>query len=147
MTDENGAAKKVGSEFALHGSVNHGGGEYVRGNIHTNTIEGYLSIMKRAIYETYHHVSQRHLKRYLTEFEFLYNERVRWTGAAGLLEPVAEVQTRPLLVWSITPRGILLPRLRWTSGQQGRVGQHVLRLRRRRGVVAFFLLIFITQLY
>ena len=47
MTDEGGAAKKVGSEFALHGSVNHSIGEYVRGDIHTNTIEGYFSIMKR----------------------------------------------------------------------------------------------------
>lgn len=75
MTDEGGAARKVGSEFALHGSVNHGAGEYVRGNIHTNTIEGYFSVLKRAIYGTYHHVSQQHLKRYLAEFDFRYNER------------------------------------------------------------------------
>jgi transposase-like protein len=67
MTDEGGAAKKVGSEFALHGSVNHGAGEYVRGNIRTKTIEGYFAIMKRANYGTYHHVSQRHLKRYLVK--------------------------------------------------------------------------------
>lgn len=75
MTDEGGAAKKVGSEFALHGSVNHGAGEYVRGDVHTNTVEGYFSILKRAIYGTYHHVSQQHLKRYLAEFDFRYNER------------------------------------------------------------------------
>jgi transposase-like protein len=75
MTDEGGAAKKVGSEFALHGSVNHSIGEYVRGDIHTNTIEGYFSIMKRGIYGTFHHVSQQHLKRYLAEFDFRYNER------------------------------------------------------------------------
>jgi transposase-like protein len=75
MTDEGGAAKKVGGEFALHGSVNHGAGEYVRGNVHTNTIESYFSILKRGIYGTYHHVSQRHLKRYLAEFDFRYNER------------------------------------------------------------------------
>jgi transposase-like protein len=70
MTDEGGAAKKVGSEFALHGSVNHSIGEYVRGDIHTNTIEGYFSIMKRGIYGTFHHVSQQHLKRDLAEFDF-----------------------------------------------------------------------------
>jgi transposase-like protein len=75
MTDEGGAAKKVGSRFTLHGSVNHGAGEYVRGDIHTNTVEGYFYILKRAIYGTYHHVSQRHLKRYLAEFDFRYNER------------------------------------------------------------------------
>jgi transposase-like protein len=75
MTDEGRAAKKVGSEFALHGSVNHSIGEYVRGDIHTNTIEGYFSIMKRGIYGTFHHVSQQHLKRYLAEFDFRYNER------------------------------------------------------------------------
>jgi hypothetical protein len=43
--------------------------------VHTNTIEGYFSILKRGIYGTYHHVSQRHLKRYLAEFDFRYNER------------------------------------------------------------------------
>jgi transposase-like protein len=75
MTDEGGAAKKVGSEFALHDSVNHSIGEYVRGDVHTNTIEGYFSIMKRGIYGTFHHVSQQHLKRYLAEFDFRYNER------------------------------------------------------------------------
>ncbi len=75
MTDEGGAAKKVGSEFALHDSVNHSVGEYVRGDAHTNTIEGYFSIMKRGIYGTFHHVSQQHLKRYLAEFDFRYNER------------------------------------------------------------------------
>lgn len=75
MTDEGGAAKKAGSEFARHESVNHSIGEYVRGDAHTNTIEGYFSIMKRGIYGTFHHVSQQHLKRYLAEFDFRYNER------------------------------------------------------------------------
>ncbi len=75
MTDEGGAAKKVGSEFKRHQSVNHSIGEYVRGDAHTNTIEGYFSIMKRGINGVYHHVSQQHLKRYLAEFDFRYNER------------------------------------------------------------------------
>jgi hypothetical protein len=76
MTDEGGAAKKVGSEFAKHGSVNHSAGEYVRGDVHTNTVEGYFSIFKRGIYGTFHHISQQHLKRYLAEFDFRYNERM-----------------------------------------------------------------------
>jgi ISXO2-like transposase domain len=75
MTDEGGAAKKVGSEFKRHGFVNHSIGEYVRGDIHTNTMEGYFSIFKRGVYGTFHHVSQQHLKRYLAEFDFRYNER------------------------------------------------------------------------
>lgn len=75
MTDEGGAMKRVGSEFTRHESVNHSIGEYVRGNAHTNTIEGYFSIMKRGINGVYHHVSQQHLKRYLAEFDFRYNER------------------------------------------------------------------------
>jgi len=75
MTDEGGAAKKVGSEFAKHDFVNHDAGEYVRGEAHINTAESYFAIFKRGIYGTYHHVSQQHLKRYLCEFDFRYNER------------------------------------------------------------------------
>jgi transposase-like protein len=77
MTDESGAMKRVGREFARHESVNHSIGEYVRGDAHTNTIEGYFSIMKRGINGVYHHVSQQHLKRYLAEFDFRYNERMK----------------------------------------------------------------------
>jgi len=76
MTDEGGAAKKIGSEFAKHSFVNHGAGEYVRGDAHTNTIEGYFSIFKRGVNGVYHHVSEQHLKRYLAEFDFRYNERM-----------------------------------------------------------------------
>jgi transposase-like protein len=73
MSDEGGA--RVGKFFANHGTVNHSIGEYVRGDVHTNTIEDYFSILKRGITGTYHHVSQKHLKRYLAEFDFRYNER------------------------------------------------------------------------
>ena len=59
-----------------HDAVNHGAGEYVRGDAHTNTVEGYFSILKRGIIGTYHHVSQQHLKRYLAEFDFRYNMRI-----------------------------------------------------------------------
>jgi transposase-like protein len=58
------------------GFVNHTIGEYVRGDAHTNTVEGYFSILKRGIIGTYHHVSQQHLKRYLAEFDFRHNERM-----------------------------------------------------------------------
>ena len=75
MTDDAGQNRVLGREFARHETVNHSIGEYVRGNAHTNTIEGYFSILKRGITGTYHHVSQQHLKRYLAEFDFRYNER------------------------------------------------------------------------
>jgi len=75
MTDEGATAKSLGKGFKKHGMVNHSIGEYVRGDIHTNTIEGYFSILKRGVVGTYHHVSQQHLKRYLAEFDYRYNER------------------------------------------------------------------------
>ena len=75
MTDEGAIAKSLGREFKKGGSVNHSIGEYVRGDVHTNTVEGYFSIFKRGIIGTYHHLSAQHLKRYLGEFDFRYNER------------------------------------------------------------------------
>ena len=55
-----------------------GGGDdvYVRGDAHSNTVEGYFSVLKRGIIGTYHHVSEAHLKRYLAEFDFRYNNRM-----------------------------------------------------------------------
>ena len=64
-------------DFAGHEVVNHGIEEYVRGDAHTNTVESYFAILKRGIAGTYHHVSQQHLKRYLAEFDFRYNERAK----------------------------------------------------------------------
>ena len=55
--------------------VNHGAGEYVRGEAHTNTAEGFISLLKRGIVGTFHHVGKGHLGRYATEFEFRYNIR------------------------------------------------------------------------
>ena len=78
MTDEAGSYVRVGREFAGHGSVNHSIEEYVRGGFwHTNTVENYFSILKRGITGVYQHVSQKHLKRYLGEFDFRYNTRDR----------------------------------------------------------------------
>lgn len=75
VTDSAGQYVILGKEFKRHEAVNHEAGEYVRGDAHTNTIEGYFSILKRGITGVYHHVSQQHLKRYLAEFDFRYNER------------------------------------------------------------------------
>jgi len=76
MTDESPTYTPIGRDFAGHGAVNHSIEEYVRGGFwHTNTVENYFSILKRGITGIYHHVSQQHLKRYLAEFDFRYNER------------------------------------------------------------------------
>lgn len=75
MTDEARQYKPLGKAFAEHHTVNHGIGEYVRGDAYTNTIEGYFSIFKRGMKGVYQHCSSDHLKRYLAEFDFRYNER------------------------------------------------------------------------
>mgnify|MGYP003627853705 CR=1 FL=1 len=76
MTDDAGQYRNMPKDFPAHQTVNHSIDEYVRGEAHTNTVEGYFSILKRGIVGTYHHVSQQHLKRYLAEFDFRYNERM-----------------------------------------------------------------------
>jgi ISXO2 transposase-like protein len=67
-TDESGIYWKVGEEFKTHETVVHSAEEYVRGDAHVNTAEGYFAILKRGIYGIYHHVSEAHLHRYLAEF-------------------------------------------------------------------------------
>jgi hypothetical protein len=71
------AVKYVGKSFADHQSVNHGAGEYVRDDVHTNTVEGYFSIFKRGFKGIYQHCGEQHLHRYLAEYDFRYNNRVR----------------------------------------------------------------------
>ena len=77
MTDAAATYTAMGAEFAGHTTVNHSADEYVRmgGFAHTNTVEGYFSILKRGIIGTFHHVSEAHLHRYLAEFDFRYNRR------------------------------------------------------------------------
>lgn len=76
MTDEAGQYYYVGQHFAGHDFTSHGKGEYVRGHIHTNTIEGFFSIFKRGMKGVYQHCAKKHLNRYLAEFDFRYNNRV-----------------------------------------------------------------------
>jgi transposase-like protein len=76
MTDEAPIYRGVGKEFASHDAVNHGAKEYARGNITTNTVEGYYSIFKRGMKGVYQHCSEKHLHRYLAEFDFRYSNRV-----------------------------------------------------------------------
>ena len=81
MTDESNVYTSVGREFASHSTVNHGEKEYARGPVTTNTIEGCFSIFKRGMRGTYQHCGEKHLQRYLTEFDYRYNTRTAlgWT--------------------------------------------------------------------
>ena len=75
MTDEAKVYVKQFTDFLEHGVVNHNRGEYVRGPIHTNTIEGYFSIFKRGMRGVYQWCAEKHLHRYLAEFDFRYSNR------------------------------------------------------------------------
>ncbi len=75
MTDEAGQYAHLGKHFAEHEFVTHGKGEYVRGDAHTNTLEGFYSVFKRGMKGVYQHCSEKHLHRYVSEFDFRYNAR------------------------------------------------------------------------
>jgi transposase-like protein len=76
MTDEAGQYRFMGREFADHQTVNHGKDEYVRGDAYTNTAEGYFSIFKKGMKAVYQRCDEKHLHRYLAEFDFRYNHRI-----------------------------------------------------------------------
>ncbi len=75
MTDE-GTSPSIGLLFASHETVKHTAYEYARGDVTTNTVEGYFSIFKRGMRGVYQHCSEKHLHRYLAEFDFRYSNRV-----------------------------------------------------------------------
>lgn len=75
VTDNYGAYRDLRNTFSKHVIVSHSTGEYVKGRYHTNTIEGYWSLVKRGIIGIYHFVSKKHLQKYLDEFSFRYNSR------------------------------------------------------------------------
>lgn len=75
-TDESKLYGALHGELAASDTVTHTAGEYVRGMVHTNTVEGYYSIFKRGMKGIYQHCSEKHLHRYLAEFDFRYNNRV-----------------------------------------------------------------------
>ena len=81
MTDENRSYRGIGRRFASHESVNHSAEEWARKladgtKAHTNTVEGFYSIFKRGMRGIYQHCDERHLHRYLAEFDFRYSNRI-----------------------------------------------------------------------
>jgi len=75
MTDELHAYDGLSMGFKAHDTIKHSEKKYVRGNVHTNTVEGFFSLLKRGVVGTFHHVSKGHLHRYCDEFAFRYNTR------------------------------------------------------------------------
>ena len=75
-TDESRLYVKVGAEFAAHETVNHSAKEYARGDVTTNSVEGYFSIFKRGMKGVYQHCGEKHLHRYLAEYDFRFNHRI-----------------------------------------------------------------------
>jgi hypothetical protein len=75
QTDESKVYLTVGKEFAAHEKVNHAAHEYGRGDVTTNTVEGYFALFKRGMKGVYQHCAEKHVHRYLAEFDFRYNTR------------------------------------------------------------------------
>jgi len=76
-TDESNLYPALGAEFAKHETVNHSAKEYARGDVTTNSAEGFFGIFKRGMVGVYQHCSEQHLQRYLDEFSFRYSNRSR----------------------------------------------------------------------
>lgn len=77
ITDQSRLYKRMGQFFDSHETVNHSIGEYGRGDVFTNTVEGSFSIFKRGMKGVYQHCGEQHLHRYLAEFDFRYTHRVK----------------------------------------------------------------------
>jgi transposase-like protein len=75
-TDESRLYLGADAHVAEHHTVHHASKEYARGIVHTNTVEGYFSIFKRGMKGVYQHCGEKHLHRYLAEYDFRYNNRV-----------------------------------------------------------------------
>jgi hypothetical protein len=80
MTDNFRAYKGATRGYAKHESVNHSAKEYVRGDVHTNGVEGFFSLLKRGVMGTFHHISEQHLPLYLAEFDHRHNTRFLTDG-------------------------------------------------------------------
>jgi hypothetical protein len=85
VTDELASYEPIGREFAGHTTVNHSADEYVRLVAHVNTAEARFSLMKRAVFGTHHSISEAHLPRYLSEWDFKWNTRKLTDGERAAL--------------------------------------------------------------
>jgi ISXO2-like transposase domain len=93
MSDSDKGLKAAGKDFAGHQAVNHSAKEYVRGNVHANTVEALGGILHRAVFGVHHHLSPEHLQRYLDELGFRWTHRwiEKKVGRSGTL--VSQMKT------------------------------------------------------
>lgn len=84
-TDESRLYHGSHKHFATHETVKHTAKEYARGDVTTNSVEGYFSIFKRGMKGVYQHCKEKHLHRYLAEFDFRYNARKITDGERAAL--------------------------------------------------------------
>jgi len=90
-TDESRLYADVQSAFKTNGTVRHSAYEYVRGDVHTNTVEGFYPIFKRGMKGVYQHCAEHHLHRYLAKFDFRYSYRVA-RGVDGSVRALLTLQ-------------------------------------------------------
>jgi transposase-like protein len=96
MTDESPLYYGTGFSFTDHQTVNHHKGQYVSGKAHVNTAESVHALLKRGIIGTFHHVSTKHLNRYLDEFDFRFNTR-KISNGERTLEAIKGISGKRLL--------------------------------------------------
>jgi transposase-like protein len=97
FTDEYGIYDRLGGRVKEHKRINHSSKVYVMGDVHTNTIEGFWSLVKRGIGGGYHQVSQKYLQSYLDEYSFRYNRRDQGNLIfTSFLKRVAELAAQPV---------------------------------------------------
>jgi transposase-like protein len=89
-TDESRLYHGAGMHFGAHETVNHSRYEYARGDVTTNSVEGYFGIFKRGMKGVYQHCSEKHLHRYLAEFDFRFNHReaLGWNDEARTIAAI-----------------------------------------------------------
>jgi transposase-like protein len=104
-TDEAHIYKTIGKEFAAHETVKHSEDEYVRGDVTTNSVEGFFGVFKRGMRGVYQHCDEKYLQRYVTEFEFRYNTREKLGFTDGERAAIAIKNTAGKRLMLRRPKG------------------------------------------
>lgn len=104
MSDKHRSIVHIGRQFSAHSQVTHSKGEYSRGQVHCNTAESFSSLFERARIGVFHYLSENHLRRYLNEFSFRWENRipVKKLTTAGkekiVMEPIPIINMILLLI-------------------------------------------------
>jgi transposase-like protein len=102
MTDDSSAAKAALKSTGKHRVIKHSIGEYVQGNVHTNTVESAFSLLKRGIIGSFHRISIKHLQKYLNEFSYRFNRR---NDADAFIETMRRLAEFPPLTFDVLTSG------------------------------------------